>query len=318
MNTPLRVISLLPYKLKNGVKAAWCWQADCLATDPDAVVEFCVNNYINLFFVPYDTTEASDVQYKYFINQCTINGIDVHALYGTKEWALPAYRNHAINKINSVKVYNDIALPQERFKGIHFDVEAYLLNEWDNPAARTQLIRDWVDSMQIYKDVTRNAGMVFGAALPFWLDSSERIYGTAANNYTDATIPPEYSPKKLHEIFIDMVDYAAIMSYRNNTSVEYGSIQSFVQTEVNYAVNRKVIVSIETTNQNPSYITFYKEGYVTVERTVKIVDEYFKDNQGYYGIAIHDYNQYEKMRMEITDKDPIRLLQPTRLNLLLT
>lgn len=294
---PSRLLTISPTKIANNkTKAIWLWQSERVSQDPDNVINICLKAKINQLYVPYDLTKATMNEWKNFIYNANKKGIKVHSLYGDPNWALTSYRNNGLAKINDVINYNSQVNTYEKFEGVHYDVEAYLVNQWSTDT--TNVIRQWVDNMQAFANASRNAGLIFGGAFPFWLDTSD----TVINN-----LPSEYT-KGLHQIFIDMVDYYAIMSYRDTSS----EIISVATNEVNYASSPKIIVSVETTKQEPSYITFYEEGYLATETAILEVDNGFSNRVGYKGIAIHDFKQYEIFLTNALGIAPSRTLTPSR------
>jgi hypothetical protein len=90
------------------------------------------------------------------------------------------------------------------------------------------------------------------------------------------------------------------MAYRDSADKQI----SVSTLEINYAapLGKKVYVAAETSppdgNGIPDFITYYNKGTQYMESQFKIIDQYFKDNKGYGGIAIEWYNTYREMTIK--------------------
>lgn len=295
MRTPRRTLNaygtILPRQKR---KAIWLWQASRLANDPDTVIDRCSQNHINEIHVQWSNA-ITTAHYRYFNRQALKHGITVHALHGDPTWALTDKQDTCLAFIDAVHIYNQSVLPSERFEAIHLDVEPHGLNgtngypnNWNTDKAGT--IQQWVDNSDVWIARAKGYRLPIGGAFAFWLD--------------DELPPAAYSPKTLAQVMIDKYDYYAVMAYRDNAA----SVISAADAEMNYASSEKILVGIETTNQQPITVTFFPQGFAGAEAALKTIHDTYAGKAGYRGIAIHDFAQWEKFLVPYGRKAPIRIL----------
>lgn len=292
-----RTIRIEPAPISGEVRGTWLWEADRI-TDPTLLVNQLRAGLFTEIYVPY-REGIPDADWKAFISLAHDNRIDVHALDGDPTWALPAGRDSGLSVIDKVTSYNNRVEAQERFVGLQMDVEAYLTAEWGSgpEGIRTTSI-SWVDNMQAFALRARAGGLKFGGAFPYWLE-----------NVPEAD--PSISP--LHIEFLDMVDYYAVMSYADNPQ----TVISYARDEIEAVTQPMVLVSIETTPQQPSSVTFYEEGYQAVLDAITTIDEHYKDALGYLGIAVHMLPQFIDMQADYLPRafktgQPIKATRPLK------
>ncbi len=243
--------------------------------DPNAVAGFPgAVNMVYLYahsFVNGDSTHKAELHS--FLKDAHSLGIRVDYLDGDTTWATTDSL-YAEQYVRYVLQFNlQTSDPSERFDGIQFDVEPYLLWGWKQGV--TQQIQIWNDFMDLLtyckKEVdSANAGTQFGVAIPRWYDSTPGI------NY-------------LHQLQ-NIVDYVAIMDYQNTSA----RIISGAGAEILYAtqIGKAAYIGVETSNQDAA-LTFYGLGWGNMEGQMYQVDEYFRGYGGYAGIAIEHYDSYD-------------------------
>jgi hypothetical protein len=87
------------------------------------------------------------------------------------------------------------------------------------------------------------------------------------------------------------------MSYRNFAIGEDGSIdisKDEIQSANSYST--KVIVAQETGDFPPSYITFFNTRREYLDIQLKKIEDEFKDDKSFDGLAIHYINTFLEMR----------------------
>ncbi|UUZ90214.1 hypothetical protein LJK87_30125 [Paenibacillus sp. P25] len=209
--------------------------------------------------------------YRSFIKTAAGYGIEVHALDGAPEWALPVNRQYITDLVNWVKSYNASVLVNERFAGIQLDVEPYLLPEWSTDQGT--VVTGWQQALAYFHDlVKQNTSLTTAAATPFWLDTIYMPDGSGT----------------LSEAIIAKLDETAIMSYRDNAQ----EVADLAATELASAdrFGKKLWISVETTSlPDTPFVTFYEEGKAEMERQLAIIDGLVSTHPSYAGIAVHDY-----------------------------
>ena len=163
-----------------------------------------------------------------FLADAHSRGLEVHLLDGHPLWALSGKeREPADRLLTAVFNFNAQGTPEERFDGIQYDVEPYLLEEkhpytwgkdtvtiWDQ---YLQNLNEWQSKVNGH-NVAKNDDIRFGVAIPFWWEHE-----------TEPAVVD-------HQAVQDIVDYIAIMSY-NTRMDDKGKpvILDLIKSEVDYA-----------------------------------------------------------------------------------
>lgn len=234
-------------------KATWLWNTvDLLADQAYAteVLDFLEDHgFDNVFLqlpgipgadrilgeVPLDVDSLRPL-----LGAFNARGIKVYALDGFTRYALPEYHAGVLKTIDHVARYNASVSPAERFFGIRYDIEPYLLPEFHGPG-RDRVLTDLLDITRMSVERTHQAGMVYGADIPFWYDAlseetSERV-----------TVTYDGANKPASEHLIDLVDNIAIMDYRTTAYGADGTVRHGTgEMEYADAVGKPVFVGLET------------------------------------------------------------------------
>jgi len=211
-----------------------------------------------------------------FLKEAHQHGIQIEYLDGSPDWAT-TNKSIARQHLEYVFQFNsETDIPEEKFDGIQFDVEPYLLSGWSEQSTRLEI---WNSYINLISEVQAKVDSVndetyFGVAIPRWYDSKPGI------NY-------------LHNL-IDIVDYIAIMNYVDSKS----RLINDASTEIDYAntiPGKKVIVGVETKGVEPETVSFNEEGWGNMESMLFEMDKSFRNKISYAGIAIHAYTYYRKL-----------------------
>ncbi|SMO91887.1 hypothetical protein SAMN06264849_1141 [Melghirimyces algeriensis] len=223
--------------------------------------------------------------YRYFIKKAQGQGIKVHALLGDPHWALVEYKNSCISKIKEITAYNDQVSPNERFLGIQLDSEPYLLRyplDWNNVTDREEVLKQWLRTSREYISTINKYNLESGAAIPFWFDTSQEVEEAISLDIANLS---DY-----YKRIIDLYNYIVVMAYRDTAD----DIIDISTNEIDYLSHPKIVIGIETTEQIPTYVTFYEKGFHAAEEDISIIHAQKKACKSFKGIAIHNYSQWEK------------------------
>ncbi len=240
-------------ELRDIDKALWIWNTAGIinrAGERQALVDFCLRNGFSHLFLqlPNDGERFGtageitlEVQsWRVFLRLLNNSGLHVYALDGLKDYALPEYHERVLKTVDNVIRYNQWVEPDERFHGIHYDIEPYLLPGFQG-SRRQSIMAGLLDLLRKLAAKTRSAGMIFGVDIPFWYDSPDELTGQA--------FQLEFNGRRKYadEHIIDLVDHVAVMDYRTSA---YGAdgIVGLVEAELAYAAEagKKVFVGLET------------------------------------------------------------------------
>ncbi|MCX9011069.1 MAG: hypothetical protein OIN66_08100 [Candidatus Methanoperedens sp.] len=280
-------------------RALYVWgEADTILENPaeaDVLIRFAREHSINTLFFYTDQLKLSDSrqQFKSFIARAHSSNLYVHALNGDAAWITS--RQAAANYINALVSYNVNAQSNEKFDGVHLDIEPYTLPSWEKDSngdsmtlAQSSVNRNiatqYLQMLSGLKDTISESKerMTFGADIPFWFDGSgfELIY--SGNN-------------KLFSSHIqDTVDFVTIMDYTDN----YSNAITWATNEINYgaAISKYVVLAFETQDVGNSGSSFYEEGASALENALQQVTNAFSAKPSFKGFAIHHYGSYRSLR----------------------
>ncbi len=271
-------------------RATWVWNARLLLQpkDQEGLLDFCRSHRIRtLYLYAYDVSSPMDKVYRDFNRRAHRVGLTVHALGGDPRWGQPRYHSVSLSWVEAIRKFNAQAAKEERFDGVHTDVEVYLLSKsWkEQPAA---LLGGY---LELHAKIARmlqgdREPMLLAADIPFWFDDDPawRIL------WHGQIKPPSYH-------MIDTADTVTVMAYRNAADGDNGTIR-LVSLEMDYAdrIGKKVVIGQETQeNLFPPYITFGGSSCETMEGELKKAFAVLGRRPSFGGFAIHHYESYRKL-----------------------
>ena len=170
------------------------------------------------------------------ISQLHQVGVKIHALDGDPRFALREWHGRVIATLASIIQYNRESPPQERFDGIRFDIEPYLLPSFGG-VQKEAILQQYLSLLAASQTLTRQADLALGADIPFWFDARNEFFEPTA----------EVGGRPVSELIIDIVDNVGIMDYRTQAYGADGVIAQGTQ-ELQYAAKRgnEVFLGLET------------------------------------------------------------------------
>ncbi len=270
--------------------AMWVWDAR-LVTDSvgrSRLLAFSRKHGLQaLYLSAYDLRSPMDQHYRQFNRLAHRQGIRVYALAGDPRWGKPQYHRVPMEWMESVRRLNASAPPEERFDGIHTDVEVYLLSKsWkEHPEV---LLGGYLDLNAKMAAVLKAdpRPMEFGVDIPFWFDddASYRILW-----HGQIKVPAQH--------VLDTVDHVTVMAYRNFSEGSDGTVH-LVSLEMDYAdrLGKKVTIGQETQeNLFPAYITFGGTSCQVLHREMDKIYKVVGHRPSFGGFAVHHYESYKKL-----------------------
>lgn len=200
--------------------------------------------------VPRPLRLARPDDWRVFIAEARRRGIQVEALDGDPTWALKAYHAGPLGVVDAVLAYNAASKPEERFAGIHFDIEPYLLISWRFPRSREQLLRELLDlATRCQRRVREAGGVRFGVDIPFWWDSIDDGTGRPIGDTLFEGVR-----KSAARHLIDRLDNVGIMNYRNTAAGTDGMIAhgTPILAYADSAKGARIYMGVETSLSDPS------------------------------------------------------------------
>jgi hypothetical protein len=238
-----------PVRSCSSNKAMWLWETEKIIKNPEeqkSFLDFCKKQQITDLFVqiPYEA-EKKEKGWAVFwdstgmpllISKLTQAGIRVHALDGDPRFVLREWHGRSIALLKRIIQYNQTVSSKERFYGIRYDNEPYLLPDF-NGVHKESILRQYLEMAEKSQALAQQAGLVFGVDIPFWFDGYNEFFEPAAT----------LEGRLMSEQIIDVVDNVGIMDYR---TIAYGAdgVIEHGTNELKYASKKgkKVFIGLET------------------------------------------------------------------------
>jgi len=233
-------------------------------------------NRVYLFIDPYYPANY----YSSFIRAAKARSIEVIAMSGAPNWVLPEHNKKLYDFIYWVKQYNGRVAPEERFAGIHLDVEPYVLPQWSQDS--DTVIGLWMDTVSGFvEEVKSDTNLTVGIDMPVWLE-----YTHVRDGYGGRTT--------LSDWFIRRVDQVTLMAYLDNAK---GIIESVRQelTEADRA-GTPVLVAVETVDNGEFGTSFYDKGQQTMMSELNTMIQTLSGYSSFKGYSVHEWDSWMKMK----------------------
>jgi len=230
-------------------KAMWLWETEKILKNPEeqeTFLDFCKRQQISDLFVqiPYEAEKGEkgwtiiwdSAEMRPLLSKLNQAGIRAHALDGDPRFALKEWHGRPIALIEKIIHYNQTVSPKERFYGIRYDNEPYLLPQFGG-IHKESLLKEYLELAEKSQALAQKAGLAFGVDIPFWFDGFNEFFEPAAT----------LEGRPMSEWIIDVVDNVGIMDYR---TVAYGAdgVIEHGTNELKYAAKKgkKVFIGLET------------------------------------------------------------------------
>lgn len=281
---------------RNLKTALWVWGTKEILPDSqqcEKLLQLCKDYAVtDLYFMVQKNRNDDRVRVTFENEQRNFNalahaqGIKVHALAGQPNDALRKNHHRSINLIQAVQEFNSASASNQKFDGIHLDIEPHLLRKWKNNSTRQEVIQAYFDLNQRASKATRANGMAYGVDIPFWWDKIDedgrRVYWHEGPD----------GDKPLLEAMFPLVDNIGIMSYRDRVTGRNGTV-SHCLTEFDlgeqYSVD--VFASVELGDgprvERGISMAAYSTDYFC--RQLKSLRTTLQHQAGCGGIAIHHF-----------------------------
>ncbi len=167
-------------------------------------------------------------------------GVRVYALDGYAGYALPGFHARVLKTIDNVIRFNRESNPEERFYGIRYDIEPYLLPGFHGPR-RDAILRNYLELTAASARKANAAGLAYGVDIPFWYDTPDEY------TYQPVMVAFSGSSKPVSHHLIDLVDDLTVMDYRTTAYGADGTVRH-ADGELAYAAaqGKRVFVGLET------------------------------------------------------------------------
>lgn len=272
-------------------------QLRALFTSGFNTVYITIDDYLEISQMPEGAAKES-AKKTYFLNlskfvtKANGFGLAVDAEGGWKDWAKKENRWKGLALIDAAKEYNAL-YPNAKLRGFQYDVEPYLLPEYEK--SKAAVLTDFVEFIDISTKRIAGSDLMFSMAIPHFYDAKQAwtplvtYNGKTAHTFSHLLTILENKPGSM----------ILIMSYRDFFEGKNGT-KEIAAAEIEEATNgkyaTKVVVSQETGNVDPDFVTYYGSTKAAVFDALTQIDSGFRQYSGYGGTAVHYLDSFLRMR----------------------
>lgn len=262
------------------IKATWIWKGDLIVKESAQILSFAKENGINRMYLHIEPNNVPRRAYRSFVREARAAGIDVDALAGEPEWSLVEKREGLEECLQWVTRYNRSVPEEERFTGIHLDVEPHVLPDWrDN---KEEIMKQWAENMRyVIREARKEKTLEVSADIPFWLTQ----------------FPLDGGNVDISTWLIDQLDHVTLMAYRDKVEGPNG-VADIVSRLLQGASHHreKVVVGLNLLpSKEGDATTFHEEGMEALDDQLDILQEVMEEFPPYAGYAIHDYENWSRL-----------------------
>ncbi|WP_128101320.1 hypothetical protein [Paenibacillus sp. DCT19] len=262
--------------IEQPIRATWVWDTTQIQSRPQEVLKFAKEKKVNTIYLQLNR-DVKIPYYTSFIREARANHIAVDVMDGRSAWGLTESRTQIADFLNWIEAYQNQVQPNEKFAGIHLDIEPHVHPQWKTNQA--SVITQWMGNVQYIMDRAKQMKMPVGADLPFWLD-----------NYK---VPG--STQAVSNWMIQKYDSITIMAYRDTAAAIYNVAKDELIDAAQQG--KKISIAIETKqSKEGDFITFYEEGSEYMESQLKLVESMAKVHSSFNGFSIHEYTSWKTLK----------------------
>lgn len=262
------------------VRGTYIWEANEVIHNSYEILEFAKEKNINWLYVRLDLQQPFS-SYQEFVRQASAAGIEVHAMGGHPIWALQENRARILRLVNYVKDYNRAVQGDERFHGIHLDIEPYVLPDWRMDSQK--VISEWTSNLEAFVyELKKDSNLQASIDMAVWLDKY--------------MVPG--SDMSLSKWMINLMDHVSLMAFRDSAEGSNG-IARVVREEMAFGdeLGKPVMVSVEIKESHEgNHITFYEEGSAYMEQELAKLQELMQSSYAYSGHLVHAYEYWKNAK----------------------
>lgn len=261
----------------NAQLSTWLWNTRDIVQNSDKILKFSSTKGVKVIYLQVNYDISSNA-YKTFISKASSQNISIQALSGSPSWIFPNGQAAQKRFFDWLTSYQNSARANEKFKGVHLDVEPYVNTLYKKSP---NIVIEGYQSF-LLSSINRSnlLKLPLNIDIPFWFDEVK------------------YSNKYGSGILVDWilrnVKQVTIMAYRNTASGNNGIIK-LISNEMNLAkkYNAKITVAVETHKSSEgSHVSFYGMGQAKMQQQLDMVYNYYRSYSSFSGFAVHDINNW--------------------------
>jgi hypothetical protein len=222
----------------------WVWPQTAYSTREarQQLIQFCVSHHIDRLDVGVriardNGTPAveSPEAIANLISLAEQNNIATVAVRGSPRMFSGGNNERTLSELAAIIAFNKTLPAGSSFKGVTYDVEPYLTNEWKaNLTSRRAIMLAYLNTLRKLRSLLHAQAprLRLAVAMPFWWDRD------------DLHIKFRGEEKPFSEHVQDATDFVVLMSYRRHA----GQVLASAENEMKYArqVNKEIFLGLET------------------------------------------------------------------------
>lgn len=262
------------------VRGTYIWEANQVLQNAQEIIGFAKEKKLNWLYVRLDLEQPFSA-YQTFVKQASAAGIEVHAMGGHPIWALQESRPKMMKLVKYVKDYNRSVQGDERFHGIHLDIEPYVLPEWRSDPQR--VLSEWTSNLDAFvTELKKDSRLQASMDLAVWLDKYKVPGGDMS----------------ISKWMIQRMDHVSLMAFRDSAAGSNG-IVNVAKEEIGFAdeLGKPILLSVEMKESHEgNHITFFEEGAEYMEGELAKLPGLLKDSPSYAGNVVHAYDYWRNAK----------------------
>ncbi|SEM63199.1 hypothetical protein SAMN04488688_11681 [Paenibacillus sp. cl141a] len=262
------------------VRGTYIWEAHEVVQNSQEILDFAKEKKLNWLYVRLDLEQPYS-SYSSFVKQAAAAGIEVHAMGGHPIWALEENRPRMMRLVNYVKSYNRAVEGDERFHGIHLDIEPYVLPAWKEDSQ--QVISEWTANLDAFvNELKKDSSLEASMDMAVWLDR----YKVTGEDMS------------LSKWMINRMDHVSLMAFRDVAEGSNG-IVGVSKEEIAFAdeLGKPIKISVEIkASHEGDHITFHEEGAAYMEEELAKLPALLKDSPSFTGSVVHAYAYWKSAK----------------------
>ncbi|HEU5361225.1 MAG TPA: hypothetical protein VFU42_08725, partial [Candidatus Deferrimicrobiaceae bacterium] len=202
----------------------------------------------------FDVEISHPAELRSFLSDAHGQGIRVEALDGAPEYAAKRYHRVVLAVVDAVIAFNRGSPPDDRFDGVHFDIEPYLLIGWHVRELREPILAEFLElNLECLRRIRSQSEMTYGIDIPFWWQSPDPETGEAI-----AAVAFRGARKAASFHLIDRLDFVGVMNYRNAADGADGMLAHGLELLESAEKSRKarLYMGVETITEPPIEVWF--------------------------------------------------------------
>lgn len=229
----------------------------------------------------YRYLERHPEDFAQFLREAHHHGFTVEYLSSIGGLISNAEKEVTHKELDMVLAYNASRPPEERWDGIHYDIEPHTFEEW-----KIEPETIWARNRTFFQEA-RNKINNYLASKP----SAFKM---------GLSVPTFHTEERLNDIFESM-DYIGIMSYHDRSGTIIGASRRILDIAQTHHKNAWIFTESMPPSERWGVArsnSFSEEGHIFLEATLDQVYEEFRTHPGFKGFGYHEFKTFRTLKAE--------------------